>query len=259
MSSPQRHSERGAGSILVLCAAAVVLTAVLAVTTLAAGYYARHRAAAAADLAALAAAGRIRSGDPEACALAQSVAEANGGVLRSCDIEGWQVIVTVASQITGLAAWLPDPVRRARAGPTSVGQVAAGGRAAGLDVPVGGSYRITARFGDRGPHWASGRHTGLDFAAEPGTPVLAAAGGRVVAAGPAGRYGNLVVIDHGGGVVSYSAHLSAVMVTEGDILAVGQQLGAVGSSGNATGPHLHFEVRVAGTARDPAAYLSWWR
>lgn len=257
MRRPRGDAERGAGSILVLCAVAVVLTVLLPVITLAAGYDARHRAAAAADLAALAAAGQVRSGAPAACTRAQTVAEANGAVLRSCDIEGRQVVVAVAAKITGPAAWLPEPVRRARAGPTSVGHVITGDvdHAAGLHVPVDGAYRITARFGDTGPHWSAGRHTGLDFAADSGTPVLAAADGRVVAAGHAGRYGNLVTIDHGG-VVTYYAHLSVVGVAAGEIVLAGQRVGAVGSTGNATGPHLHFEVRVDGVARDPAVYLS---
>jgi secretion/DNA translocation related TadE-like protein len=239
-------AERGAGSLLILCVVAVVLTVMSAVATLTAGYHARHRAAAAADLAALAAAGEIRAGAPAACAFARTVAQANAGVLRSCDIDGWQVVVAVAAPIKGPAGWLPDPVRRARAGPLS--------GAGGLALPVAGHYRATARFGDVGPYWASGRHSGLDFAAEPGTEVLAAADGRVLAAGPAGRYGNLVVIDHGE-MVTYYAHLSAVDVTPGQIVGTGHRVGAVGSTGNATGPHLHFEVRVDGVARDPAAFF----
>jgi secretion/DNA translocation related TadE-like protein len=249
-------ADRGAGSILVLGAVAVVLTTVLAVLTLAAAYDARHRAAAAADLAALAGAGRVRVGVEPACSLARTVAAANGGVLRSCAVEGEQVVVSVAATIVGPARWLPDPVRRARAGPMSLGPIGVGHPAgvAQLALPLGGPYRITARFGDTGPHWTSGRHSGLDFAAEPGVPVLAAAGGRVTAAGPGGRFGNRVVIDHGG-VVTYYAHLSAVTVVVGDIVDAGRQVGSVGSTGNATGPHLHFEVRIGGVARDPAAFL----
>jgi secretion/DNA translocation related TadE-like protein len=249
-------ADRGAGSILLLSAVAVVLTAALAVLTLTAGYDARHRAAAAADLAALAGAGQVRVGVEPACSLARSVAAANGGVLRSCVVEGEQVVVSVAAAIVGPTRWLPDPVRRARAGPTRVGPIGVGdsAEAARLALPIGGAYRITARFADTGPQWTSGQHSGLDFAAEPGVPVLAAAGGRVTAAGPAGRYGNLVVIDHGG-VVTYYAHLSAVTVVAGDIVEAGSHVGAVGSTGNATGAHLHFEVRVGGVARDPAAFL----
>jgi secretion/DNA translocation related TadE-like protein len=256
MSRRLANGERGAGSILVLGAVAVALTALLVVLTLAAGYDARHRAAAAADLAALAGAGQVGFGAEPACALARTVAAANGGVLRSCTVEGEQVVVSVAATIVGPTSWLPDPVRWARAGPTTVGLVSGGQAAADrLALPIADSYRITARFGDSGPHWVSGRHSGLDFATEPGVPVFAAARGQVTAAGPAGRYGNLVAIDHGG-VVTYYAHLSAVTVTVGDVVETGRQVGSVGSSGNATGPHLHFEVRVGGVARDPAAFLA---
>jgi murein DD-endopeptidase MepM/ murein hydrolase activator NlpD len=73
-------------------------------------------------------------------------------------------------------------------------------------------------------------------------------------AGTDGRYGNLVTVDHGG-VVTYYAHLSRITVRAGDVVRQGQQLGTVGSTGNATGPHLHFEVRIGGVARDPAALL----
>jgi secretion/DNA translocation related TadE-like protein len=256
MTRPRSQAERGAGSMLLLCAVMVVMTALIAVGTLAAGYNARHRAAGAADLAALAAAGHVRSGTPGVCALARRVAQANGGVLRACEIDGWQVDVAVAAEVAGPVAWLPDPVRRARAGPSALGASSGGPvPAAGLAVPVGGPYRITARFGDSGPMWTSGRHTGLDFAAAPGAAVLAAAAGRIVTAEFADRYGNLVVIDHGAVVTSY-AHLAAIYVAQGDVVAAGQTVGAVGSTGNATGPHLHFEVRVAGVLRDPAAFLS---
>src|SRR4030095_3067685 len=140
-------------------------------------------------------------------------------------------------------------------GPTTVGLVGGGQAAADrLALPIADSYRITARFADSGPHWAAGRHRGLGVPPERGGRVFAAARGRVPAAGPAGRYGNLVVIDHGG-VVTYYAHLSAVTVAVGDVVETGRRGGAVGSSGNATGPHLHFEVRVGGVARDPAAFL----
>ena len=245
MSRPA-DAERGAGSVLVLGAVAIVLTVVVAVATLAAGYHARHRAATAADLAALAAAREVQAGASAACALARTVAEANAGKLRTCEVDGWRVVVAVAAPINGPVSWLPDPVRRARAGPV--------GSAGPLAVPMAGQYRITARFGDLGPRWASGRHSGLDFAAEHRTAVIAAAAGRVLTAGPAGRYGNLVVLDHGE-VVTYYAHLSAVSVTPGQIVSGGEQVGAVGSTGNATGPHLHFEVRVNGVAKDPAAYF----
>lgn len=250
-----RNRECGAGSVLVL-AGVMVLTAVLvAVTTLGSGYRARHAAAGAADLAALAAAEQIRVGAAEPCAAARVVSAANGASLRECTVQGWEVEVVVRVDADDPAGWLPAPVRRARAGvdppaagtPPGVGTI-------GWTTPVAGPYRISARFGDTGPHWASGQHTGLDFAAVTGTPVVASAAGRVASAGWSGRYGYLVVIDHGA-VATYYAHLAELHVAEGQVANAGQPVGTVGSTGNSTGPHLHFEVRVGGVQHDPATFL----
>jgi murein DD-endopeptidase MepM/ murein hydrolase activator NlpD len=98
-------------------------------------------------------------------------------------------------------------------------------------------------------------HKGLDFAAKTGTPVHATASGTVIAAGPIaendGRYGNVVIIDHGGKQSLY-AHLSSVNVKPGQQLQAGQRIGAAGATGFATGPHLHLEVRENGHLIDPA-------
>jgi peptidoglycan hydrolase-like protein with peptidoglycan-binding domain len=115
-----------------------------------------------------------------------------------------------------------------------------------LQAPVG------SPFGPRG----IGFHPGIDLPAATGTPVRAAAAGRVIfAAYDAGGYGNLVKVAHGGGVVSMYAHLSAFTVRVGQHVATGTRLGRVGSTGEATGPHLHFEVRVRGAAVDPVTAL----
>jgi hypothetical protein len=115
-----------------------------------------------------------------------------------------------------------------------------------LQAPVG------SPFGPRG----TGFHPGIDLPAATGTPVGAAAAGRVIFAGyaPSG-YGNLVEIAHGAGVVSLYAHLSAFSVGVGQSVATGTRLGRVGSTGEATGPHLHFEVRLRGAAVDPLVTL----
>lgn len=246
--------ERGAGSVLVLAATMMIVVGSLVAATLGSGVAARHRAAAAADLAALAAAGVVArpAGEPP-CAAAERVSRANGATLRECTVDGDEVAVAASAPITGPLRWLTDPVRRARAGvppQARVGVLAAGD----WSVPVAGPYRLTARFGDAGTHWGSGRHTGLDFAAPEGTPVVAASGGRVVQAGRAGPYGNLVVIDHGG-VTTYYAHLSSLHVAVDDEVGAGHQVGTVGATGNATGPHLHFEVRLGGVPRDPASVV----
>lgn len=124
-----------------------------------------------------------------------------------------------------------------------------------LQLPMAaGSYHLSSGFGDSGTLWASGQHTGLDFAAPRGTPVYAAGAGTVTIEHPAWA-GNLVRVDLGGGVQTLYAHLSRVDVTDGQVVAAGDPVGAVGSLGNTDGPHLHFEVRLDGTAYDPALVL----
>jgi len=99
-------------------------------------------------------------------------------------------------------------------------------------------------------------HEGIDFPAETGTPILAAASGKVVYSGFHPQYGRMVEIDHGSGLVSRYAHASRVNVNEGDLVVRGQRIGAVGSSGRSTGPHLHFEVRLFGAPQNPARFLA---
>lgn len=99
-------------------------------------------------------------------------------------------------------------------------------------------------------------HTGLDFPAAPGTPVLAAAGGVVLSAGTHPQYGQLVEIDHGSGVVTRYAHNSVMLVKQGDLIRRGQKVAEVGSTGRSTGPHLHFEVLVEGVQQNPSKFLA---
>jgi murein DD-endopeptidase MepM/ murein hydrolase activator NlpD len=99
-------------------------------------------------------------------------------------------------------------------------------------------------------------HTGLDFPAEIGTPILAAAGGMVVATSPHAAYGNLVEIDHGNRLLTRYAHVSKVLVKTGDLVKRGQAVALVGNSGRSTGPHLHFEVLVEGVPQNPARFLA---
>lgn len=137
---------------------------------------------------------------------------------------------------------------QAAAGPT----IAAGpirGGANGLIWPVDGV--ITSPFG---PRWGS-FHPGLDIGAPMGTPIRAAKAGRVVLASPNGGYGNFTCLDHGGGLSTCYAHQSSFATSSGASVAQGQVIGYVGSTGFSTGPHLHFEVRVDGTAQDPLNYL----
>jgi murein DD-endopeptidase MepM/ murein hydrolase activator NlpD len=121
--------------------------------------------------------------------------------------------------------------------------------ASGLVWPVSGP--VTSGFG-----WRWGRmHEGIDIAVPTGTPVVAAASGRVIVAGWMGGYGNLVVVDHGGGLATAYGHNSSFAVGSGSTVSQGQTIAYAGSTGNSTGPHVHFEVRVNGSPVDPLGYL----
>lgn len=98
-------------------------------------------------------------------------------------------------------------------------------------------------------------HDGIDFPAERGTSIVAAASGKVVFADWHPQYGKMVEVDHGNGLVSRYAHASALLVKEGDLVVAGQRVAAVGTTGRSTGPHLHFEVRLNGTPQNPARFL----
>lgn len=102
----------------------------------------------------------------------------------------------------------------------------------------------------------SALHTGLDFQADTGTAILAAAGGVVVAQEPHPAYGNMVEVDHGNGLVTRYAHASRTLVRKGDLVKRGQKIAEVGSTGRSTGPHLHFEVLLDGIAQDPQKFLN---
>ena len=102
---------------------------------------------------------------------------------------------------------------------------------------------------------SSALHTGLDFQADNGTPILAAAGGVVVAQEYHPAYGNVVEIDHGNELITRYAHASAMYVKKGDLVKRGQRIADVGSTGRSTGSHLHFEVLVQGIPQDPQKFL----
>src|SRR5262249_56541319 len=118
-----------------------------------------------------------------------------------------------------------------------------------LSWPVAGP--VTSGFGSR---WGR-MHEGIDIALGTGTPVHAAADGTVIYAGWMSGYGNIVVIDHGNGLSTAYGHASSLAVSVGQSVAQGQTVSYVGATGHATGPHLHFEVRVNGGAVDPLRYL----
>ncbi|MCU0640050.1 MAG: M23 family metallopeptidase [Candidatus Krumholzibacteria bacterium] len=98
-------------------------------------------------------------------------------------------------------------------------------------------------------------HPGIDIKAAVGDPVTASAGGSIIYSGKQSGYGNIVIIDHDRGLCTVYAHLSEILAETGSVVADGQVIGRVGMSGNSTGPHLHFEVRMDGKAVDPVGYL----
>lgn len=119
-------------------------------------------------------------------------------------------------------------------------------------VPVRGN--ITSRFGSR-ESIRDHSHKGLDIAAKTGTPIKAAADGKIKYADTMSGYGNLIIIDHGNGITTYYGHCSKLYKKEGQKVKAGDVIAAVGNTGNSTGSHLHFEIRKNGVYVNPAKYL----
>jgi murein DD-endopeptidase MepM/ murein hydrolase activator NlpD len=153
-----------------------------------------------------------------------------------------QEVEALAAQSAVLAAAIQDAQEGA-------GSAGSGVSASGLIWPVNGT--VTSGFGMR---WGR-MHEGIDISAPTGTPIWAAAAGTVIYAGWLGGYGNLVVLDNGNGLATAYAHTSAILVALGQEVAQGETVALVGSTGDSTGPHLHFEVRLNGIAVDPLLYL----
>jgi murein DD-endopeptidase MepM/ murein hydrolase activator NlpD len=148
-----------------------------------------------------------------------------------------------SSQQTATA---PAPAAPAPAAPASSGK---------MQRPADG--RITSHYGWRThPIFGTQRfHSGTDFGGGHGAPIYAAESGVVISASARGGYGNTIVLDHGGGLTTLYAHQSRFAVSSGQTVTRGQVIGYIGSTGYSTGPHLHWEVRVNGSTRDPVTYL----
>ncbi len=117
---------------------------------------------------------------------------------------------------------------------------------------------VTSGFGWRrlGRRARRGRlHKGMDIAAPYGTPIVAAAPGKVIFVGRKGGYGHTVIVDHGGELSTLYAHNSQIFVKEGDYVTKGQEISPLGSTGHSTGPHLHYEVRVEGVPVNPERFF----
>jgi murein DD-endopeptidase MepM/ murein hydrolase activator NlpD len=123
--------------------------------------------------------------------------------------------------------------------------------------PMPDRFEQTSGFGTRVDPFvrSMAMHAGIDFRAPTGTPVKAISAGRIINAGPSGGYGRMIEIDHGFGLTTRYGHLSAIDVSEGDTVEKGEVIGAVGSTGRSTGPHLHYEVRIDDDATDPMRFV----
>jgi murein DD-endopeptidase MepM/ murein hydrolase activator NlpD len=159
----------------------------------------------------------------------------------------------VAAQLEQESSQIEAMLAASAAGGTTGGPLPSGGGRFGWPaagpVTSGFGYRSHPIFGDRR------FHSGIDIGAGHGAPVVAAGGGTVVFVGTMSGYGNYIAINHGGGLATTYAHLSAFSVSNGQSVSRGQPVGSVGCTGFCTGPHLHFEVRVNGSPVDPMPYL----
>jgi murein DD-endopeptidase MepM/ murein hydrolase activator NlpD len=183
----------------------------------------------------------------------KSVVGADPNLIRP----GQRLSLSGAAATTGGGA-APAPAPSSTAGGSTAGSTSGTASSSGWtkpvgDAPIGTGYHVA------GSSWASGYHTGVDFVVGSGTAVHAVGAGTVVSAGWDGSYGNDVIIKHDDGRYTLYGHLSQVQVSAGQTVTEDQQIGLSGATGNATGPHLHFEVRTTpdyGSDIDPVAYLA---
>jgi murein DD-endopeptidase MepM/ murein hydrolase activator NlpD len=161
-----------------------------------------------------------------------------------------EVLAEIDAQSRSEAALSRIITERARAAPPAATAPGSTARSAsGCIWPTRG--RVTSEYGSR-----SGRlHAGIDIAAPTGTPIYAARGGTVIFAGQQSGYGNVVIIDHGGGFTTLYAHQSRLGTSDGASVGQGATIGYVGNTGRSTGPHLHFETRYSGSPRNPRSCL----
>lgn len=156
-----------------------------------------------------------------------------------------------------LLAWVESQTAGLNESVTLLSALLKNSRTQGDGLPTRWPVRgdVSSDFGLRVVGHGTGFHRGVDIRARYGTPVTASAGGQVVFSGTMSGYGSMVVVDHGNDVKTLYAHLSAIYAREGTRIRRGDVVGAVGTSGRSSGPHLHYEVRVGGEAIDPACYL----
>lgn len=183
-------------------------------------------------------------------AAAESEKELKLGSLRQEKAEYVEEVESLEAESAALAAQIRAAQEQAAAAASSAETGPAPAPSpGGLAWPVSGP--VTSGFG---PRWGR-MHEGIDIMVSTGTPVRASAAGTVIYAGWLGGYGLLVVVDHGGGLSTAYAHNSSLASGVGTVVAQGDVISYSGNTGNSTGPHVHFEVRVNGSAVDPMGYL----
>ncbi|NEB80578.1 M23 family metallopeptidase [Streptomyces sp. SID14478] len=168
-----------------------------------------------------------------------------------------------AGALPGVASASLEAQATAQAKAASSAHQAAAKKAVSWIDPVK-NYTLSAGYAQGGSMWATGKHSGQDFAVPIGMSVMAVHGGTVVKTGPNGAgdgpaYGNAVVIKHGNGTYSQYAHLSRIDVHVGQNVSTGQHIARSGNTGNSSGPHLHFEIRTTpnyGSAVNPVAFMN---
>lgn len=189
----------------------------------------------------------------------------NPGLL---DVKGWQKMpITVAAQ-TVQGSGFPEAYAQHEARSVAIVEAASGETGLCEQISVGGTGQWKAPLPTKGlvrssPFGmrvhpitgASRMHEGTDFAAPEGMPISSMSSGKVVHADVMGGYGNLVIVDHGGGITTRYAHMSQIAVKIGQAVKPGQRIGAVGNTGQSSGAHLHLEVRVREEAVDPLPWL----
>lgn len=170
------------------------------------------------------------------------------------------------AQLEAAAKAAAEAARKKAEAQAAAQAAASGSSSAGASVvsgngefahPCPGYTRVSSEFGYRDAPLAgaSTNHKGIDLAAPTGTPIYAAQSGTVTSAGYSGNAGNMIVINHGNGMQTYYMHCSKIYVSAGTKVSKGQNIGAVGSTGNSTGPHLHFQVMLNGVPVNPRNYL----
>jgi murein DD-endopeptidase MepM/ murein hydrolase activator NlpD len=196
---------------------------------------------------------------------ASETADAITTILRHTGVE--LASISTEDQPNGIGGPFVDPMTTSGVFDASLDQLDAAlnrlesVRETARDLPFGNpapGHGITSRFGNRIDPFL-GRlalHAGIDFQAETGDEIKATGAGKVIAAGPASGYGNMVEIDHGQGITTRYGHMSRILVDVGDVVAAGDMIGRAGATGRATGPHVHYEVRRDGNAINPLHFLN---